>query len=198
LSVSLDGFVAGPNAGPGNPLGDGGERLHEWVFGLASWRAGHGLTGGESNRDSEVVAEWRAGTGAFVMGRGMFDEGEEPWGDEPPFRLPVFVVTHHARETLPKAGGTRFAFVTDGIESAIAQAKAAAGSRNVAVAGGGSVVRQTLAVGLLDELQLHLVPVFLGQGVRLFEGMDPGIRLETTNVVSASPGVTHLRFAAVE
>jgi dihydrofolate reductase len=198
LSLSLDGYIAGPNVRLDNPLGDGGEQLHEWVVGLAGWREAHGLEGGERNGDSEVVATWRPDVGAYVMGRGMFDGGEEPWGDEPPFHKPVFVVTHRARATVEKAGGTTYTFVTDGVASAIARARAAAGARNVVVAGGASVVQQCLKLGLLDELQLHLVPLLLGAGTRLLDGLGPDIKLESTQVVSASPAVTHLRFRVVK
>jgi dihydrofolate reductase len=194
LSLSLDGFVAGANAGVGNPLGDGGERLHEWVVGLKSWREGHGLEGGVHNGDSDIVEQWQAGSGAYVMGRNMFDEGEGPWGDPPPFGKPVFVVTHRARPTIEKSGGTSYIFVTDGFQAAIARARAAAGDENVVIAGGADVVRQGIKTGLLDELQLHLVPILLGSGVRLFEGLGPEVELRSTRVVSATPNVTHLLF----
>src|SRR5688572_21769219 len=129
MSMSLDGFIAGPNDGPAHPLGEGGERLHQWVYGLESWRERHGLRGGVANRDAEVQEEAYRDVGAFVMGRRMFDLGEKPWGDEPPFHLPVFVVTHNPRETLAKKGGTSFTFVTDGIESALRQALVAAADK---------------------------------------------------------------------
>jgi dihydrofolate reductase len=207
ITMSLDGFVAGPNPGPDQPLGAGGERLHEWVYGLASWRERHGEEGGATNRDSEVVEEHLARTGAVVMGRGMFGGGEGPWGDDPwegwwgddpPFHVPVFVLTHHAREPLPKQGGTTFTFVTDGIESALEQARAAAGDRDVLVAGGADVAQQYLAAGLLDELQIHLVPLLLGGGVRLFDNLgDDRPELECTRVIE-SPAVTHLRYRVVK
>lgn len=135
MSMSVDGFITGPNDGL-EKMGEGGERLHQWVYGLESWREPHGMSGGEANRDSEVIEESFKSSGAFVMGRRMFDVGEEPWGENPPFHGPVFVVTHNAREKLVKEGGTTFTFVTDGIESAVKQAKAAAGDKNVSVAGG--------------------------------------------------------------
>jgi dihydrofolate reductase len=202
ISVSLDGFVAGPNQTLEQPLGEGGEKLHEWAFGLASFRERHGLEGGETNADSEVVEETLRATGAVVMGRRMFSGGEGPWqddpnadgwwGDDPPFRVPVFVLTQHARETAIKQGGTSFTFVTDGIKSALDQARAAAGTKDVLVAGGASVVQQYLEAGLLDELQIHLAPVLLGEGVRLFDRLAPA-ELEATRVI-ASPAVTHLTF----
>jgi dihydrofolate reductase len=208
ISMSLDGFVAGPNQTIEEPLGRGGEQLHEWIFGLESWRARHGHSGGERNADSDLVQESVDATGAIVMGRRMFSGGAGPWdedpnadgwwGDEPPFGVPVFVLTHHARETVTKSDGTTYTFVTDGIESALDQARAVAGDRNVAVAGGADVVQQYLAAGLLDELQLHVVPILLGDGVRLFD--DPGTSrngLELVRVVD-SPTVTHLKYRVVK
>jgi dihydrofolate reductase len=204
ISVSLDGFVAGPNPSLEDPLGEGGEQLHEWVVGLASWRERHGLEGGATNASSAVVEESLAATGAVVMGRRMFSGGSGPWdddpnadgwwGDDPPFRVPVFVLTHHARETVTKQGGTSFVFVTEGVEAALEQGRAAAGDKDVSVFGGADVVQQFLRAGLLDEFQLNLVPVLLGGGVRLFDRVDAGrIALEKTRVVD-SEGVTHLRF----
>jgi dihydrofolate reductase len=207
ISVSLDGYVAGPDADLENPLGRGGEGLHEWVFGLASWREPHGLEGGETNASSEVVAETVAAQGAVVMGRRMYSSGSGPWeqdpkadgwwGEEPPFHVPVFVLTHHAREPLAMRGGTTFTFVTDGIASAVEQARAAAGDKDVLVAGGADVVQQALEAGLLDELQIHLVPVFLGTGVALLDRIGPDTQLEPDRVVDA-PGVTHLRYRVVK
>lgn len=206
ISMSLDGFIAGPNPTLEEPLGAGGERLHEWIFGLASWREQHCESGGSRNVDDEVVAESLAATGAVVMGRRMFSGGEgawdgDPnadgwWGDTPPFHAPVFVVTHHAREPL-EMEGTTFTFVTDGSESAVGQARAAAGDKNVLVAGGASLAQQVLGAGLLDELQIHLTPVLLGEGTRLLEHVDPEVRLESTRVIE-SPAVTHLRFKVVK
>jgi dihydrofolate reductase len=202
ITMSLDGFVAGPNQTLEEPLGAGGEQLHEWIFGLASWRESHGQTGGVQNADDEVLAESVAATGAVVMGRRMFSGGAGPWdedpnanawwGDEPPFQVPVFILTHHARETVTKQGGTSYTFVTDGIEAALERAREAAGDRDVLVAGGANVVQQYLAAGLLDELQIHVAPLLLGDGVRLFD-QAPHRELETTRVVH-SPAVTHLRY----
>jgi len=204
ISISLDGFVAGPNPSLEEPLGEGGELLHEWAFAAASWRESHGLEGGEKNADSDVVEESLRATGAVVMGRKMFSGGEGPWendpradgwwGDEPPFRVPVFVLTHHARETKVMQGGTSFNFVTDGIEAALEQARAAAEEKDVLLAGGASVVQQYLQAGLLDELQIHVAPLLLGGGTSLFDrlGIEP-LGLEATRVI-ASPSVTHLRF----
>jgi len=204
ISISLDGFVAGPNPSLEKPLGEGGDLLHEWAFAATSWRERHGLEGGETNSDSEVIEESLRATGAVVMGRKMFSGGEGPWendpradgwwGDDPPFHVPVFVLTHHARETKPMEGGTAFIFVTDGIEAALEQARAAAGDKDVHLAGGASVVQQYLKAGLLDELQVHLAPVLLGDGTLLFDRLGTGpVQLEATRVI-ASPFVTHLRF----
>src|ERR687892_643513 len=154
ITTSLDGFIAGPNDGPEQGLGAGGERLHEWVYGLASWREPHGLESGEVNRDSEILGEVVERTGAVVLGKRMFENARE-WGDEPPFHIPVFVLTHEAREPLAKKGGTTFTFVTDGIESALEQAKEAAGDKDVSVAGGANTIQQYLSAGLVDELQIH-------------------------------------------
>lgn len=193
--MSLDGYIAGPNAGPEKPLGEGGERLHQWVYRLESWRKQHGMEGGQTGRDSEIQEEAFRNVGAVLMGRRMFDEGEEPWGDNPPFHVPVFVLTHNPRETLVKEGGTTFTFVGEGIESALAQARDAAGDEDIAIAGGASAIRQYLEAGLLDEIQIHLVPVLLGGGTRLFDEFDDEhIELERLRVVD-SPTVTHLKFA---
>jgi dihydrofolate reductase len=194
ITMSLDGFVAGPNDGVGNPLGDGGERIHRWQYELSHWREAQGLRGGKVNRDSRMVEESDEATGAFVMGRRMFDHGEDPWGDTPPFRRPVFVVTTRPRDVLAKDGGTTFTFVTEGIESALTQARAAAGDKGVAVAGGANVIQQFIRSGLLDELQVHVAPFFLGNGVRLFSEVPPGVELEPARVV-ASRWATHLKYA---
>jgi dihydrofolate reductase len=202
ITMSLDGFVAGPDASLEDPLGKGGMRLHEWAFAAASWREQHGLSGGEANADSDVIQESLDALGAVVMARRMFSGGEGPWtedpnangwwGDDPPYGVPVFVLTHHAREPLHLGGGS-FTFVTDGIEAALAQASDVAGDKDVLVAGGASLAQQYLAAGLLDELQIHVVPLFLGDGVRLFDQIDPAVDLELTRVIE-SPTVTHLRY----
>jgi len=207
ISMSLDGFIAGPNQTLEQPLGEGGDRLHEWALSLASWRKPHGLDGGETGPDDDVVAEGIEQTGAVVMGRRMFSGGEGPWeddpnadawwGDNPPFHVPVFVLTHHPRETEVKEGGTTFTFVTEGIEAALEQAGAAAGEKDVLLAGGADVGQQYLKTGLLDELQIHLVPLLLGGGVRLFDDLGPDqIQLEATRVIESAT-VAHLRFRTV-
>lgn len=192
--MSLDGFIAGPHASVEQPLGEGGRRLREWMFGLASWRKLHGFVGGEANRDSALVDEAFQSIGAVIMGERMYSRGNQIWGDIPPFHAPVFVLRHNAREPIRKAGATTYTFVPDGIHNALEQARAAAGGKNVSVGGGASVVQQFLAAGLLDEIQVHVVPVLLGAGIRLFEHLGDGhVDLEVLRVVS-SPTVTHLRY----
>jgi dihydrofolate reductase len=202
IAMSLDGFVAGPNQSTDEPLGRGGEQLHEWAFALKEFREPHGREGGETTESSAVLAESLARTGATIMGRNMFGGGPGPWGedpwsgwwgDEPPFHMPVFVLTHHEREPLVK-GETTFTFVTDGIELALAHAREAAGEKDVKVAGGASAIQQYLGAALLDELEVNLVPLLLGGGERLFESVDPAsVQLEQDRVVGA-PGVVHLRY----
>jgi dihydrofolate reductase len=205
ISMSLDGFAAGPGQSVDNPLGIGGMRLHEWVFPLAVWRAMHGLEGGEVNESTAVVEESLANVGASVMGRNMFGGHPGPWDDEkpwngwwgvnPPFHHPVFVLTHHAREPLELAGGTTFTFVTHGIETALEQARRAAGGKDVSLAGGASAAQQYLVAGLVDEMEIHLVPTLLGSGERLLDGVGDDLHgLELVRTVAA-PGVTHLKFA---
>lgn len=203
ISISADGFVAGPNPSEDDPLGEGGEQLHEWVIKLAAWRQPHGREGGEVNASTPVMEEALDNVGATVMGRRMFGGGPGPWGedpwggwwgDEPPFHTPVFVLTHHEREPLEKQGGTTFTFVTDGIESALEQAKQAAGGRDVALGGGADVAQQYLAAGLIDELDLNVVPVLLGEGTRLFDNLTgTDVALEQVRVIEA-PGVTHIKY----
>jgi dihydrofolate reductase len=196
ISMSLDGFIAGPNDRPGLGLGEGGERLHQWLYELASWRERHGLAGGQTNRDAELLDEAFRNTRASIVGRRMFDNAGE-WGENPPFDFPVFVLTHQAREPLVK-GGTTFTFVNDGIESALAQARAAAGAKNVAIGGGANVAQQYLRAGLIDEIEIHLVPILLGGGIRLFDRLgDTQFELERTRVIE-SPAVTHLRFRVIK
>jgi len=203
ISISLDGYAAGPEPSLEEPLGKGGEDLHQWAFGARAWREAHGLEGGESNVDSDMIDENLARTGATIMGRHMFSGGSGPWaddpnangwwGDEPPFRHPVFVLTHHERAPLT-LGATTFTFVTDGIEAALEQARAAAGDKDVAVAGGGQAVQQALAAGQVDEMQLHVAPVLLGGGVRLLDNLgDPPPRFEPARVLE-SPAAAHLRY----
>ncbi|HWM64476.1 MAG TPA: dihydrofolate reductase family protein [Solirubrobacterales bacterium] len=205
ISVSLDGFVAGPNPSEEHPLGEGGEQLHEWALKLEAWRRSHGREGGETNASTEVFEETLDNVGAILIGRNMFGGGPGPWGEdpwqgwwgeEPPFHVPVFVLTHHEREPLEKQGGTTFTFVTDGIESALEQAKEAAGGKDVSLGGGAEVAQQYLAVGLVDEFWLHVVPVLLGGGTRLFDNLAGAeVKLEPDRAV-ATPEVTHLHYRA--
>lgn len=205
ISMSLDGYVAGPRQSVKDPLGVGGEQLHEWVLPLAAWRAPHGLPGGEVNESTPVVEESLAGIGATIMGRNMFGghpgpwDAREPWkgwwGANPPFHHPVFVLTHHPRAPLELEGGTTFTFVTGGIEEALDRARRAAGGADVALAGGAKAAQQYLAAGLVDEMELHQVPVLLGGGERLLEGLGDDLHgLELVRTVAA-PTVTHLKFA---
>ena len=205
ISTSLDGYVAGPNQTMEQPLGEGGERLHDWLVALRAWREPAGMEGGAENASSAVVHEAFANVGAEIMGRGKFGPpargawGDSPWqgwwGDDPPFRKPVFVLTHHARQPLTLTD-TTFTFVTDGIESALARARDAAGDRDVFIGGGAKAINEYLAAGLVDELELHVVPILLGGGARLFDGVGPDVALELLRVVEA-PGVTHLKYRVV-
>jgi dihydrofolate reductase len=189
ISISLDGFMAGPGQDRDNPLGVGGLRLHEWHLGDSPHEA-----------DAAAQADLGRQRGAYVMGRNMYGpirgEWDEDWrgwwGDEPPYHAPVFVLTHHPHEPIEMQGGTTFHFVTDGFDAALAQARAAAGDREVAIAGGASTIRQALAAGAIDELTLDVAPVLLGAGERIFDGIeDPGLEpLEATH----SPYATHIRY----
>ena len=203
ITMSLDGYVAGADQSEENPLGIGGVELHEWFFPLKEFREMHGQQGGETNASSPVVKERRANIGATIMGRNMFGpiRGRWPdeswrgwWGENPPYHHPVFVLTHHPREPIPMKGGTTFHFVTDGIQSALTQAKDAASGRDIWLAGGASVANQYLAAGLVDEIDLSIAPVILGGGARLFEGLERGsLKLEQVRAVDA-PGVTHIKY----
>jgi dihydrofolate reductase len=205
ISMSLDGFVAGPSQSIKNPLGIGGGRLHEWAFQLAVFRALHGLECGEVNESTPVVEESLANIGATVMGRNMFGghpgpwDAQNPWkgwwGADPPFHHPVFVLTHHARAPLQLDGGTTFTFVTDGILAALERARQAAGGKDVTLAGGANAAQQYLAAGLVDEMEINLVPTLLGRGERLFEGVGDNLHgLDLVRTVAAAK-VTHLKYA---
>jgi dihydrofolate reductase len=205
ISMSLDGFVAGPSQSVDNPLGIGGMQLHQWAFPLAIWRTMQGLPGGEVNESTRVVQESIANIGATIMGRNMFGGHPGPWdpanpwngwwGANPPFHHAVFVLTHHPRQPLRMEGGTTFTFVTDGIQAALDQARRAAGGRDVSLAGGAHAAQQYLAAGLVDEMEINLVPTLLGDGERLFDGVGADLHgLELVRTVAA-PQVTHLKFA---
>ena len=189
MSISLDGFVAGPDQSRDNPIGIGGLELHQWHIGESVHEA-----------DAGVRDELMKPRGAYVMGRNMFGpirgEWDEDWrgwwGDEPPYHAPVFVLTHHPRDPIEMEGGTTFHFVTDGFEAALEQAKAVAGDQDISIAGGASTVRQAFAAGAIDEITLDVAPVLLGAGERLFDGVeDPGLELVE---VTASPNATHIRY----
>lgn len=204
IAVSLDGYVAGPNQSEDHPLGDGGEGLHDWVIALKAWREPHGMEGGEVNASSAIIEEADANVGGEIMGRGKFGPpgggpwGDDPWqgwwGEDPPFHKPVFVLTHHAREPLTLSD-TTFTFVTAGIDSALAQAREAAGDKDVFIGGGAETINQYLAAGAIDELELNIVPILLGGGERLFDGVGD-LKLEQLRAVEA-PGVTHLKYRVV-
>ena len=203
ITMSLDGFVAGPNQGVENPLGEGGEKLHDWAFSVRTFRQRHGREGGATGPDDDIAAEYFENIGATIMGRHMFGGGDGPWGDnpwngwwgkDPPFHIPVFVLTHHARDPLEMKGGTTFHFVTDGIEAALEQAKEAARGKDVTLGGGANVAQQYLKAGLLDEMEIHVAPVLLGDGARLFDNTEgQQAKYECIRVVN-SPMVSHYKY----
>jgi dihydrofolate reductase len=207
ISMSLDGFIAGPSQSEEHPLGVGGMQLHEWKFSLESFRESHGEEGGEVNASTPIAEEILGDVGATIMGRGMFGGGPGPWGDDPwngfwgddpPYHTPVFVLTRYSREPLEMEGGTTFHFVTEGMEVALEQARAAAGDKDVSVGGGANVLQQYLAAGRLDEMLVSVVPIFLGGGARLFDNLgEPKPRLRQVQAVEA-PGVTHVRYRRVD
>jgi len=205
ISMSLDGFTAGPNQSVDNPLGIGGMRLHEWAFPLSAFRKMHGLEGGEVNESNTVIEESLAKIGATIMGRNMFGghpgpwDAREPWngwwGKNPPFHHPVFVLTHHARPPLELEGGTTFTFVTEGIEAALEQARRAAGGKDVSLGGGANTAQQYLLAGLVDEMEISLVPILLGDGEHLFNHIGDNLHgLKIVRTV-ATPNVIHIKFA---
>lgn len=207
ISISADGFVAGPNQSEENPLGEGGEALHDWMTPLAAWREAHDKPGGETNASARIVDEARADVGAAIMGRNMFgpigggDWGDGQWkgwwGENPPYHYDVYVITHHPREQVTMQGGTTYRFVTDGIERALQQAKESAGGQDVMLWGGAEIINQYLAAGLLDELELHIAPVLLGAGARLFDNLGGAqVKLDQIRSVEA-PGVTHVKYRVV-
>jgi dihydrofolate reductase len=205
ISMSLDGFVAGPNQSVDQPLGIGGMRLHQWAVPLAAWRALQGLQGGEVNESTPVFEESLVDIGATVMGRNMFGghpgpwDADRPWngwwGPNPPFHHPVFVLSHYARAPLVLDGGTTFTFVTEGIDAALEQARRAAGRRDVSLAGGANAAQQYLAAGLVDEMEINLVPTLLGSGERLFDGVGGDLRGLALVRTVGTAAVTHLKFA---
>ena len=203
ITMSLDGDVAGPRQSLENPLGEGGVGLHEWAFATRSFRSAHGQEGGETGVDNDLALAWSTNIGATIMGRNMFGPvrgswGDEAWtgwwGDDPPFHTPVFVLTHHSREPLEMQGGTTFHFVTDGIEAALERAMEAANGQDVAIGGGADVAQQYLRARLIDEMQIHVVPVLLGSGSRLFENLDGGLSAYTCVSLVSSPAATHYTY----
>ncbi|HEY2803578.1 MAG TPA: dihydrofolate reductase family protein [Actinomycetota bacterium] len=206
VAVSLDGFMAGPDQSVENPLGIGGEDLHSWMFELEVWQRFHGQEGGVVNASTQVVEEAQARVGAYVMGRNMFGGGPGPWagdpewrgwwGEDPPYHAPVYVLTHHGRDSLVMQGGTTFHFVTDGSDAALAQAREAAGERDVAIGGGAKTIQQYLAAGAVDEFELHVAPQILGSGERLLENVGD-LRLEQVRAIEA-PGVAHVKYRVLK
>ena len=203
LTMSLDGYVAGPNQSVAHPLGEGGEKLHEWAFAVRSFREQHGMEGGTTGPDDAVAAESLQNIGATIMGRHMFGGGDGPWGDDPwrgwwgedpPFHTPVFVLTHHARPPLEMQGGTTFHFVTDGIHAALERARSAARGKDVNLGGGADVAQQYLRAGLVDEMEIHVVPLLLGSGARLFDHADGRQTAYECVRVVASPSVSHYKY----
>jgi dihydrofolate reductase len=194
VGISLDGYIAGPNGSPRNPMGGAAMRIHEWIFQQASFLEHIGMKGGATGPENDIVKAIFARAGAYVMGRRMFDEGEVAWPENAPFHAPVFVVTHSPREPWVRLGGTTFYFVTDGFESALRQAREASGGKDVRISGGADVIRQAFRAGVVDDVTLHLAPALLGEGVRLFEGLNSSdLKLEQTEVIK-SPTVTHLNY----
>jgi dihydrofolate reductase len=181
FSISLDGYGAGPHQSREDPLGVGGEDLHDWIVSTRSWRRKHGKDGGDSGKDDDFADRGMAEIGAWIMGRNMFGPIRGPWPDEswrgwwgknPPYHVPVFVLTHHSRPPLEMEGGTVFHFVTEGIEAALERARVAAGGKDVLLGGGASVIRQYLAARLLDGMHLAVSPILLGSGEHLLAGID--------------------------
>jgi dihydrofolate reductase len=204
IAMSLDGYVAGPNQSVDDPIGVGGTRLHEWVFPLAVWRSTHGITGGVVDASTPVLEESLVNLGATIMGRNMFGPVRGPWDpdkpwtgwwdDNPPYHHPVFVLTHFAREPLELEGGTTFTFVTDGIESALKQARRAAKGKDISLAGGAGAAQEYLAAGKVDEMEISLVPILLGAGERLFDGVGDALQKFEHVRTIAAPNVTHYKF----
>ena len=203
ITMSLDGYVAGPNQSVEHPLGEGGEKLHEWAFATRAFRERHGMEGGATGPDDDIAAEYFENIGATIMGRHMFGGGDGPWGDnpwngwwgeDPPFHMPVFVLTHHPRDPLEMKGGTAFHFVTDGIEAALERAKEASRGKNVTLGGGANVAQQYLKAGLIDEMEIHVVPVLLGDGARLFDHTDGRQTAYDCVRVVNSPTVSHYKY----
>ena len=207
LSISIDGYVAGPSQDVDNPLGVGGPMLHEWVFKTRTGLRMLGEQGGDEGIDDRFLANADDGIGATIMGRNMFGPIRGPWagadwkgwwGDDPPYHHQVFVLTHHPHDPISMQGGTTFNFVTDGIESALERAFEAADGMDVRLGGGASTVQQYLRAGLIDEMGLAMVPIFLGSGERLFDHLDGGPTGYECMEMVCSPAVTHARFVRIK
>lgn len=204
LTISLDGYAAGPNQSLDNPMGIGGMKIHEWALATRAWRASHGMEGGEEGLDNEFIELGELNIGATIMGRNMFGPIRGPWteedwkgwwGDDPPFHHPVFVLTHFQREPIRMDGGTSFNFVTHGIASALEQAFDVANGADVRVGGGPDTIQQYLRAGLIDEMHVAIAPILLGGGTRLFDNLEGGaIEYECVELIGA-PTVVHARFA---
>jgi dihydrofolate reductase len=204
FSISLDGYGAGPDQTLDEPLGAGGEGLHEWIVPTRTFQRMQGADDGDTGVDDDFAARGMAGLGAWILGRNMFGPVRGPWpddtwkgwwGDEPPYHVPVFVLTHHPRDPIEMAGGTTFYFVTDGIESALDQARAAAGERDIRIGGGVATIRQYLQSRVIDEMHLAISPVLLGSGEHLLAGIDlPSLGYQGTEYVP-SPRATHVVIA---
>jgi dihydrofolate reductase len=204
FAISLDGYGAGPRQSPENPLGEGGEQLHEWAVATRAFRQLHGMDGGVENEvDERFISAGDAGIGATIMGRNMFGpvRGDWPddtwtgwWGDNPPYHHPVFVLTHHPRPPVPKEGGTTFYFVDDGIASALRQAFDAAGGQDVRLGGGVSTIQEYLRARVVDELHVAMAPVLLGDGERLFDRLDGAMAQYECVEMVGSPAATHVRL----
>ena len=197
VGMSLDGFIAGPNRGPHNPLGDGGTSIHEWMFRQQAFRDAHNMgSGGDTGPDHQRLQSFVDRIGANILGKRMFEEGEANWPEEAPFHTPVFVLTHERRSPWQRPGGTTFHFVHDGIRQALARAREAAGAKDVRISGGNQTIVQYLNAGLVDELCIAVAPVFLGAGVRLFEGIDKSkVALDLEEAAQSPLAITHLRYS---
>jgi len=198
VGISLDGFLAGPNAGPKNPMGDGGTTIHMWLYNLARFRKELNIgEGGETGRDNDMIGETIERTGASIMGKRMFNEGEPSWPEDAPFHTPVFVLTHQRRDPWERKGGTTFYFINDGLQSALDKARKSAGRKDIRIAGGANVIQQFLNAGLVDEFTIHVAPIMLGEGVRLFENL---VKYKfSVDTLDAIPSrlVTHLRYKVI-
>lgn len=195
VGMSLDGFIAGLHGSPQNPLGDGGTTIHQWMYKLKSWRELVGLQGGITNDDDTIIRKSAQRTGAYIMGKNMFKEGEANWPVNAPFHAPVFVLTQEKREPWEREGGTTFYFVNDGIASGLAQAKEAAGNKDVRIGGGAAIIQQYLNAGLVDEFSIHVAPVVLGKGVRLLDNLNPStVKIQLADTTQ-SETVTHLNYS---